>query len=163
MTSKRDGVRRGGVMKKIVFGVVAMMLLSLIPQVHASEVIPPEVVVEWLIKAYQGGGEKAPQVGWYFKFDEKEHGQLTPLSREEQLWLLKNCPADQLKFDSKTVVLNDGKFILRLLAPKKLDFVFQHYKNKGRIGPPWGYSMVALATAWRMPRNDGLNFSVSTV
>ncbi len=67
--------------------ILFIAVFGLVVQAQGSEVIPPRIVVKWLIKAVQK--QKNAVVGWHFKFDETKHDKLTPLSRAEQLALLK--------------------------------------------------------------------------
>lgn len=127
-------------MKKII---MATMLLGFAVQARASEVIPPRMVVEWLIKAVQEG--KTEQIASYFKFDKEKNGKLTPLSRDEQIQLLKDIPLDKITFDKDKYAVDEGKrFVVRLVAPKKLDFEVQYVELKGALGPPWKYDILAI-------------------
>ena len=117
--------------------------LCLAGQVSGSLVFPPRIIVRRLIRAVQEQDDKV--TGWYFTFDEKKHADLTPLSRAEQLALLKDLAPDKLKFERDQNTLDNGKrFVVRLVAPRKLDFEIQYKALKGDLGPPWTYEVIAI-------------------
>lgn len=119
-------------------------------QAYASKVIPPRMVVEQLIEAVQE--DKGEVVGWYFTFDKEKHGKLTPLSRDEQIKLLKDIPQDKMEFDKDKYAMDEGeRFVVRLVAPKKLDFEVQRVLNKGELGPPWSYDILAIRETAQLP------------
>ena len=126
--------------------ILPFVILSLACQCHASEVIPPRIVVKWLIKAVQD--EKPAVIEAHFKYNEKEYRGLTPFSRHEQLQLLKDLPLDQLRFDKDEYAVDEGKrFVVCLVAPTKLDFEMQKVEQlntHGELGPPWKYDIVAI-------------------
>lgn len=122
---------------------VAIMLLGFALPAFASEVIPSRMVVEWLIKAVQEG--KNEVVASCFKFDKEKHGKLSPLSRDEQVQLLKDIPLDKIAFEKDKYAVDDGKrFVVKLVAPKKLDFEVEYVELKGELGPPWKYYILAI-------------------
>lgn len=127
-------------MKKIV---TAIILLGLVVPASASEVNPPRIIVEWLIKAvHEGNSEVA---GWYFTFDKEKHGDLTSLSRDGQIQLLKDIPPDKIVFDKDKYTMEEGKrFVVRLVAPKKLEFEMEYVELRGDRGPPWKYTIRAI-------------------
>ncbi len=139
-------------MKRIIF---AAVMLAYVSQAHASEVIPPRIVVERLVKAVQEGKDQL--VSSYFKFDKQKHGKLTPLSRAEQIALLKDIPLDRMVFDKDKYAVDEGRrFVVRLVAPKKLDFEIEYVELKGDPGPPWKYDILAIRATAPPPRGgDG--------
>lgn len=123
--------------------IVAIMLLGFTLPVFASEVIPPRMVVEWLIKAVQEGRNEA--VTSCFKFEKEKHGKLSPLTRDDQLQLLNDIPLDKIAFEKDKYAVDEGKrFVVRLIAPKKLDFEIEYVELKGKLGPPWKYNILAI-------------------
>lgn len=111
--------------------------------VEGSEVIPPRMVARLLIEAVQkdGGDVQA----WQFAFDPKLHAALTPLSREEQLQALKGIRREEIRFDKDEYAVDEGtRFVVRLVTPRSLDFEIERVENKGELGPPWGYRIIAI-------------------
>lgn len=128
------------IMKRMI---VAIVLLGFTLPTFASQVIPPRMVVEWLIKAVQEGKDKV--VASCFKFDKEKHGKLSPLSRDEQLQLLKEIPLDKISFEKAKYAVDEGKrFVVKLVAPKKLDFEVEYVERKGKLGPKWKYDILAI-------------------
>lgn len=129
---------------------LAVLFVGFAMQAYASEVIPPRMVVEDLIKAVQQGKQEV--VGWCFKFDKEEHGKLTQLSRDDQIRLLKDISQDKIEFDKDKYAVDEGKrFVVRLVAPKKLDFEVQYVELKGELGPPWKYVILAIRETAQPP------------
>ena len=139
-------------MKKII---LATILLGSAMQAYTSEVIPPRMVVEWLVKAVQEGKDELVRA--YFKFDKEKHGKLSPLSRDEQIRLLKDIPLEKMEFDKDKYTVDEGtRFVVRLVAPKKLDFEIQCVELKGELGPPWKCDIVAIRETAQPPaQGDG--------
>ena len=122
---------------------VTVLLLGFASHALASKVIPPGMIVEWLIKAVQEGNTE--EVARHFTFEKEKHKSLSPLSRDEQLQLLKDIPLDKMVFEKGKYAIEDGKqFVIRLVAPKKLDFEIEHVQLDGDLGPPWNYVILAV-------------------
>jgi len=137
--------------------IVTVLLASFALQVHASEIIPPRMAIRWLIEASQDTN-RTSSVAYHFSFDQKKHDKLTPLSRNEQLAILKKLKADKLTFDKDQYHVDEGKrFVVKLLAPEKLEFEMEAVELKGEIGPPMKYAVIAIRrTAQQSPAGDVL-------
>ena len=123
--------------------ILTALLLGLAVQAHGSEVIPPRIAIGWLIQAVQEG--RSNSVEYHFFFDEAEHDDLTPLSRDEQLALLKPLPIKKLKFDKDADTMDEGKrFVVKLLAPDKLEFEMEYVALDDVLGPPGKYVVIAI-------------------
>ena len=123
--------------------IIAVCLLTLSQPAFASEVIPPRMAVRWLIQAVQAN--QTNNIASQFGFDADKHGKLTPLSRDEQLRLLKDLPVDKLKFDKNEYAVDEGRrFVVKLVAPVELEFEIEYVELKGDIGPPWKYVVIAI-------------------
>ncbi len=135
-----DVVQEKMIIKKIV---LTLLISAFAMEVLASEVIPPRIVVKMLVTAVQ---EKRKEViGWYFSFDKEKHGKLTSLTKEKQILILKDIPLDKLKFDKDEYTVDKGRrFVVCLVAPKKLEFEMEYIKLKGEKGPPWKYNIIAI-------------------
>ena len=89
--------------------IVASILFGCTLPAFASQVMPPRMVVEWLIKAVQDG--KSEVVASCFRFDKEKHGKLSPISRDEQLQLLKDIPLDKIAFEKDKYAVDEGKTV----------------------------------------------------
>ena len=59
--------------------------------------------------------------------------------------LLKDIPLDKLVFEKGKYAIEEGKrFVIRLVAPKTLDFDIEYVEIKGDRGPPWKYDILAI-------------------
>ena len=98
-------------------------------QAQGSQIIPPRIVINWLIKTVQGKDDSSVRSD--FTFDEKKHGTLTQLSRDEQIQLLKDIPVDNLQFDKDKYAMDAGdRFVVKLVSPIKLDFEIEREEIK---------------------------------
>jgi hypothetical protein len=132
---------------------ITILIAGFAIQAHASEIIPPRMAVRWLIEAYQDTN-RISSVAYHFAFDKKKHHTLTPLSRDEQLAILKTLQTDKLKFDQDEYYVDEGKrFVVKLLAPERLEFEMEAVELDGEIGPPMKYTVIAIRrTAQSGPR-----------
>jgi hypothetical protein len=133
--------------KKMKRYMITILVAGFALHAHASQIIPPRMAVRWLIEASQGTS-RTSSVAYHFTFDKKKHHKLTPLSRNEQLAILKKLKTDKLKFDKDEYYVDKGKrFVVKLLAPEKLEFEMEAVRLNGEIGPPMKYSVIAIRRA----------------
>lgn len=126
------------------------LFLGLAVRAHGSEVIPPRIAITWLIQAVQAG--RANSVAYHFIFDENKHEDLTPLSKDEQLALLKPLPINKLEFDKDADAADEGeRFVVKLLAPDKLEFEMECVELDDVLGPPWKYAVIAVRRPAQQP------------
>lgn len=128
-------------MKKII---LLLVMGALVAGAAGSKVIPPRMTVRLLIEDLQK--EPIPTELWQYAFDPKAHSALTPLSRDEQLQALKGLRRADLQFDKDEYADDDEKprFVIKLVAPRTLEFEMQHVELSGEIGPPWKYVVIAI-------------------
>jgi hypothetical protein len=120
------------------------MMGALVAGAAGSKVIPPRMTVRLLIEDMQK--EPIPTELWQYAFDPKAHSALTPLSRDEQLQALKGLRRADLQFDKDEYADDDKgpRFVIKLVAPRTLEFEMQHVELSGEIGPPWKYVVIAV-------------------
>ena len=121
---------------------ILVCALALSQPVLASEIIPPRIVVKWLVNAVQDG--RTNSVTHYYSFAVEKHKALTPLSRAEQLQLLRDLPIDELKFDKDEYADEGQRFVVQLVAPIRLDLEMERVQLTGEMGPPWKYVVIAI-------------------
>ena len=130
---------------------VAVLLSGFTFQAGASEIIPPRIAVKWLIEAAQNTN-RTSSVAYHFTFEKKKHHKLTPLSRNEQVAILKTLEIAKLKFDRDEYHVDEGKrFVVKLLAPEMLEFDIETVELKGEIGPPVKYAVIAIRRTTQPP------------
>ena len=114
------------------------------------------MAVRWLIQAVQAN--QTNNIASQFGFDADKHGKLTPLSRDEQLRLLKDLPVDKLEFDKSEYAdsYGEGRFVVKLVEPVELEFEIEYVDRKGDLGPPWKFVVIAIRkTAQPASSGDG--------
>ena len=131
-------------MRKMRF-VLVILIVLVSNALHASLIIPPRLVVKSLVQAVNEKSEA--RIGWYFKFNHTEHQHLTPLTRAEQLDLLRNIKTNEMLFEKDDYFIDRaGIFTVRLIEPKNIEFVMRWTPKptEWRKGPPGEYDIIAI-------------------